>query len=217
MVNPWIEHVKKFASKKGISYTQALKHADVKKGYKAKAKGGAVYGAPDSPSPPTEKLLKFTFDDDDDDEKEFTMGKPDSKKPRRRSSSKASTATTNAPQLPRFTFPQRMTSETEVAEFGRRPSMNVPFKFPARLASPSGRLSAQQVERRANNLISYIEDKQTENVLTETFANRTIGEIEKLFADASKTLKQKNDGMSKILDKIMFSIRGNEEGKTDSR
>lgn len=35
-MNPWIEHVKKFASKKGISYRDALKHPDVKKGYKKK-------------------------------------------------------------------------------------------------------------------------------------------------------------------------------------
>ena len=55
MVNPWIEHVKAFASKKGMSYRDALKHTDVKKGYKSKTKGGAVYGVPDSPpsSPPT--------------------------------------------------------------------------------------------------------------------------------------------------------------------
>lgn len=33
--NPWIEHVKKFAEKKGIPYFEALKHPDVKKGYKS--------------------------------------------------------------------------------------------------------------------------------------------------------------------------------------
>lgn len=53
-MNPWIEHVKKFASKKGISYTQALKDPNVKKGYKPikKQSGGATYGVPDSPTSP---------------------------------------------------------------------------------------------------------------------------------------------------------------------
>lgn len=42
--NPWIQHVKKYASKKGISYTQALKDPKVKKGYKPMTakKGGAL-------------------------------------------------------------------------------------------------------------------------------------------------------------------------------
>jgi hypothetical protein len=43
-MNPWIQHVKAFASKKGINYRDALKHPDVKKGYKPKPKmkGGAT-------------------------------------------------------------------------------------------------------------------------------------------------------------------------------
>lgn len=40
--NPWIQHVKAFATKKGISYRDALKHKDVKKGYKPKMRGGAT-------------------------------------------------------------------------------------------------------------------------------------------------------------------------------
>lgn len=60
VVNPWIEHVRSFASKKGISYFDALKHKDVKKGYKPKAKGGAVYGAPDSP-PSSTPSTTYTF------------------------------------------------------------------------------------------------------------------------------------------------------------
>lgn len=57
MTNPWIEHVKAFASKKGISYFDALKHKDVKKGYKTKS-GGApgrnpfAFGDTKIPSPP---------------------------------------------------------------------------------------------------------------------------------------------------------------------
>lgn len=50
-MNKWIQHVKEYASKKGISYTQALKDPNVKKGYKSKTKGGATYGDPDSPPP----------------------------------------------------------------------------------------------------------------------------------------------------------------------
>jgi len=43
--NPWIAHVKAFASKKGISYRDALRHKDVKKGYKTKS-GGAPGPSP---------------------------------------------------------------------------------------------------------------------------------------------------------------------------
>jgi hypothetical protein len=32
--NPWIEHVKAFARKHGINYAEALKHSDLKKGYR---------------------------------------------------------------------------------------------------------------------------------------------------------------------------------------
>ena len=47
MANKWIEHIKSFAAKKGISYSQALKHPDLKVGYK---KGGAVMPLP-TPTP----------------------------------------------------------------------------------------------------------------------------------------------------------------------
>lgn len=92
MVNPWIEHVRKFASKKGISYTNALKHKDVKKGYKSKAMGGAVYGVPDSPpaSPPT-----------------FTMG------------TAPATAQTNAPRRRRATTPRTPASPQSPTESER--------------------------------------------------------------------------------------------------
>lgn len=53
MTNPWIEHVKKFASKKGMSYRDALKDPNVKKGYKKKT-GGATYGVQDSPRTPND-------------------------------------------------------------------------------------------------------------------------------------------------------------------
>lgn len=41
MKNPWIEHVRAFAKKKGLTYFQALRDPDVKKGYKKKV-GGTV-------------------------------------------------------------------------------------------------------------------------------------------------------------------------------
>lgn len=50
-MNPWIEHVRKYAQKKGMTYFQALKDPNVKKGYKKKTtvpiskkpiKGGAM-------------------------------------------------------------------------------------------------------------------------------------------------------------------------------
>lgn len=61
-MNPWIEHVKKFAQKKGISYSEALKNPDVKKGYKPKTKGGAIYGDRDD-------------DSEEENEDTFSMGK----------------------------------------------------------------------------------------------------------------------------------------------
>jgi len=39
MEDPWVEHIKMFAAKKGINYAQAMKHPDIKKGYK---KGGMI-------------------------------------------------------------------------------------------------------------------------------------------------------------------------------
>ena len=67
-MNPWIQHVKAFASKNGLSYRDALKHPDVKKGYKSKSqmKGGATEpllyteGAPPrrSAPPPPRRIVK---------------------------------------------------------------------------------------------------------------------------------------------------------------
>lgn len=37
MTNPWIEHVKAFADKKGMKYNEALKHPDCKASYKSGA------------------------------------------------------------------------------------------------------------------------------------------------------------------------------------
>ena len=37
-MNPWIEHVKAFARKMGLTYGAALSHPDIKKGYVPKAK-----------------------------------------------------------------------------------------------------------------------------------------------------------------------------------
>lgn len=37
-MNRWIQHVKQFAQKRGLTYSDALKHPDVKKGYKPKPK-----------------------------------------------------------------------------------------------------------------------------------------------------------------------------------
>tara|TARA_R110000868_G_scaffold404087_3_gene681938 strand:- start:33 stop:299 length:267 start_codon:yes stop_codon:yes gene_type:complete len=31
--SPWIEHIKEFAKKQGITYAQSMKHADLKKDY----------------------------------------------------------------------------------------------------------------------------------------------------------------------------------------
>ena len=46
--NPWINHVKKMAAKKGISYRDALRHPDTKSSYQKGAKDAikdAVLGA----------------------------------------------------------------------------------------------------------------------------------------------------------------------------
>lgn len=39
MTNPWIEHVKTFAEKKGMKYNEALKHPDCKASYKKSGAG----------------------------------------------------------------------------------------------------------------------------------------------------------------------------------
>lgn len=51
-MHPWIEHVKKFASKKGISYSEALKDPKVKDGYKSASKKGGTVGDDPEPPPP---------------------------------------------------------------------------------------------------------------------------------------------------------------------
>jgi hypothetical protein len=86
--NPWIDHVKKFAEKKGIPYFQALKHPDVKKGYKPKTTKGGVINPPPGTfgyKPPGQTpRTPFTFGDTrvpPPPPSGFTMGKKTPSRP----------------------------------------------------------------------------------------------------------------------------------------
>jgi len=54
--NPWVVHIKQFAAKKGISYTEALKHPDISKGYKKK--GGMIEEDPDEDDEEFKKTIR---------------------------------------------------------------------------------------------------------------------------------------------------------------
>jgi hypothetical protein len=98
-MNPWIQHLKAYASKKKITYAQALKDPKAQSSYKRDTKGGAVYG---DTSPPSSPRSGDTF----------SMGVAPEPAPSRRRP-----ATTRAPpngyrspvpSLPQFIFPARL-------------------------------------------------------------------------------------------------------------
>jgi hypothetical protein len=197
-MNPWIEHLKQYASKKNITYAQAIKDPKARASYKPKtakaSKGGAVYG-----------------DRDSDDEEKFTMGKP------------PPTATSSRPRkFIKGVKPERPFSMgKEPAKTTRRvaPRVSAPpsgykspvpvlkkFMFPARLAKKPTDMSLKELKFRMDSIIDAIEKFQTDGHLTEIYGNTLIGDVEAVMDRADLSVSRKHDVLTNIVKEVRTAV-----------
>lgn len=205
-MNKWIDHVKKYASKKGISYTQALKDPNVKKGYKPTkkvVKGGARYGVPDSPSTPN---------DDDYVDPRFYARETNSPSPPTEEMSRFTIGDTTTPAPPsrriiRARRPQRTAPE-------RRPlpvpsTSETPAYFnPTLPATPTTRPQRvlKLVSDRAMELFDFIEELFDENVITQSQAKQFTGEVESILRSKTTSQSEKHDLLTRTLKRLRRMI-----------
>lgn len=209
-MNPWIEHLKQYASKKNITYAQAIKDPKARSSYKpivsratsrldkpktAKpSKGGAVYG------------------DRDGDEEEFTMGKapPTASSSRPRQPLKKGVA----PVRP-FSMGKAPASKAPRA----RPRVSAPpsgykspvpvlkkFMFPARLAKKPTDMSLKELKFRMDSIIDAIEGFQTDGHLTEVYGNTLIGDVEAVMDRADLSVSRKHDVLTNIVKEVRTAV-----------
>ena len=175
-MNPWIQHVKAFASKNELSYRDALKHPDVKKGYKSEKKGGATYGDPDSPLP-------------------FTMGTAPATSASARPSARR--VVRGRVPVPPVVAPLFIHPTARRAVRGRPP--------PPSPVSPTPSFTEEEKEDlidRADDFWFMVKDLEDDGDITKAFAKELRKDIKKILGDTKMSISEKHDRLTSILKKV---------------
>lgn len=221
MTNPWIEHLKQYASKKNITYAQAIKDPKARASYKPKtvksSKGGAVYGDRDeeemTPTPPSGRVIRKAIvpkrPSSTGKPMGFTMGKP------------PATPSSDRP-IKKGIVPVRpfsMGKEPAKAPVRRQVRVSAPpngyispipvlkkFMFPARLAKKPTEMSLKELKFRAESIVDAIDGFQSDGYLTEVYAKTLVGDVQAVLDRGDLSVSRKHDLLTNIVKEIRTEV-----------